>query len=157
MSLTHRGCVSNIWSMMFAGAVLRVLAERKGPKLGLIVSPGYEATLYADDPADTATVIPSLLRPEHVTSLADTAGRGEKVEVPDDLSASITDELRGAYFGLCGEIVDAGLVGQSPHPTRAPHPGTGLSDPCLSAGHGGFRREIAVGRCSGGGWNRRSR
>ncbi len=28
--LTHRGCVSNIWSMMFAGAVLRVLGERAG-------------------------------------------------------------------------------------------------------------------------------
>ena len=28
--LTHRGCVSNIWSLMFSGRVLRVLAERQG-------------------------------------------------------------------------------------------------------------------------------
>ena len=28
--LTHRGCVSNIWSLMFAGALQRVLAVQKG-------------------------------------------------------------------------------------------------------------------------------
>ncbi len=28
--LTHRGCVSNIWSMLFAGALLRSLAEQQG-------------------------------------------------------------------------------------------------------------------------------
>ena len=36
--------------------------------------------------------------------------RGEKVDVPEDLAAKIRDNLLGAYFGLCGEIVDAGLV-----------------------------------------------
>ena len=40
----------------------------------------------------------------------DVPGRGEKVEVADDLADQIRDELLGAYFGLCGEIVDAGLV-----------------------------------------------
>lgn len=39
----------------------------------------------------------------------ETPGRGEQVEVPDDIRQQVTDELRGAYFGLCGEIVDAGL------------------------------------------------
>ncbi len=40
----------------------------------------------------------------------DTPKRGEKVEVPAELRQQIEADLRGAYFGLCGEIVDAGLV-----------------------------------------------
>ena len=28
--LTHRGCVNNVWSLMFAAALQRTLAERKG-------------------------------------------------------------------------------------------------------------------------------
>jgi 3-hydroxyacyl-CoA dehydrogenase len=41
------------------------------------------------------------------------AGRDEKVEVSDAQRARIRDDLMGAYFGLCGEIVDAGLVSVS--------------------------------------------
>ncbi|MFK7738782.1 MAG: 3-hydroxyacyl-CoA dehydrogenase/enoyl-CoA hydratase family protein [Planctomycetota bacterium] len=40
----------------------------------------------------------------------DVPARGEKVDVPDDVANSVRDALMGAYFGLCGEIVDAGLV-----------------------------------------------
>jgi len=40
----------------------------------------------------------------------ETPERGEKVEVPDDVRSQITDDLRGAFFGICGEIVDAGLA-----------------------------------------------
>ncbi|MBL8752826.1 MAG: 3-hydroxyacyl-CoA dehydrogenase/enoyl-CoA hydratase family protein [Planctomycetes bacterium] len=40
----------------------------------------------------------------------DVAARGEVVEVPDALATQIRDDLLGAYFGICGEIVDAGLV-----------------------------------------------
>ena len=40
----------------------------------------------------------------------DVAGRGEKVEVPDDLRTAISEDLMGAYFGLCGEIIDADLA-----------------------------------------------
>jgi enoyl-CoA hydratase/3-hydroxyacyl-CoA dehydrogenase len=36
-------------------------------------------------------------------------GRGEKVEVSDDKRAAITDALRGAFFGICTEIVDSGI------------------------------------------------
>jgi len=39
----------------------------------------------------------------------ETAGRGEAVEVSDEIASEIADDLRGAYFGLCCEIVDAGL------------------------------------------------
>ncbi|MFG0317533.1 MAG: 3-hydroxyacyl-CoA dehydrogenase/enoyl-CoA hydratase family protein [Planctomycetota bacterium JB042] len=37
-------------------------------------------------------------------------GRKEQVEVDDATAAKVTDALRGAYFGIVGEIVDAGLV-----------------------------------------------
>lgn len=49
---------------------------------------------------------------EHVESGEpwDVPKRGEKVDVPADVEAQVTDLLRGAYFGLCGEILDAGLV-----------------------------------------------
>ncbi|MFO1076469.1 MAG: enoyl-CoA hydratase-related protein [Planctomycetota bacterium] len=40
----------------------------------------------------------------------DVPARGEQVDVPDALAAQIRDNLLGAYFGICGEIVDAGLV-----------------------------------------------
>ena len=39
----------------------------------------------------------------------DTPARGEVVDVPEPIAAQIRDGLLGAYFGLCGEIVDAGL------------------------------------------------
>ncbi len=39
----------------------------------------------------------------------DVPARGEQVEVPEPLAAQIRDALLGAYFGICGEIVDAGL------------------------------------------------
>ncbi|MCB9884496.1 MAG: 3-hydroxyacyl-CoA dehydrogenase/enoyl-CoA hydratase family protein [Planctomycetes bacterium] len=40
----------------------------------------------------------------------DVPARGEQVDVPEALAAQIRDNLLGAYFGICGEIVDAGLV-----------------------------------------------
>lgn len=36
--------------------------------------------------------------------------RGEEVEVSPELRLKLTRLLRGAYFGLCGEVLDAGLV-----------------------------------------------
>jgi enoyl-CoA hydratase/carnithine racemase len=40
----------------------------------------------------------------------DVPGRGDTVTVPDALRKQIADALTGAYFGLCGEILDADLV-----------------------------------------------
>ncbi len=40
----------------------------------------------------------------------DVPKRGEEVDVPDDLRETITRKLRGAYFGICCEIIDAGLI-----------------------------------------------
>jgi len=80
-----------------------VLAERKGPKLGLIVSPGHESDLYADDAVDTAAVMPSLIRPEHVTSLDARAGRAEIVAV---LKHLIDQGIRRVNISLAGAFPD---------------------------------------------------
>jgi enoyl-CoA hydratase/3-hydroxyacyl-CoA dehydrogenase len=40
----------------------------------------------------------------------DVPARGEQVDVPEPVAVKVRDELLGAYFGICGEIVDAGLV-----------------------------------------------
>jgi enoyl-CoA hydratase/3-hydroxyacyl-CoA dehydrogenase len=40
----------------------------------------------------------------------DTPKRGEDVEIPDDVRDLVTRRLRGAYFGLVSEVVDAGLI-----------------------------------------------
>ena len=51
--LTHRGCVSNVWSMMFAGALQRVIAIQKGlvseddvppPSAALVTTPLFHVT-----------------------------------------------------------------------------------------------------------------
>ena len=80
-----------------------VLAERKGPTLGLIVSPGHEADLYASDTAEIAAVIPSLIRAEHITSLADDAERGEIVAV---LKQLIDHGIRRVNISLKGAFPD---------------------------------------------------
>jgi len=80
-----------------------VLAERKGPKLGLIVSPGHERDLYADDRAATATVIPSLIRPEYITSLAPDADRAAIVAV---LKQLIDQGIRRVNISLAGAFPD---------------------------------------------------
>jgi len=40
----------------------------------------------------------------------DVPARGEDVEVTDEARAAITAELRGAYLGLCDEVISSGIV-----------------------------------------------
>ena len=58
-----------------------VLAERKGPKLGLIVSEGHEKDLYAADFADAKKVISVLVQPEHIIGLPKNASQAEIVAI----------------------------------------------------------------------------
>ena len=58
-----------------------VLAERKGPKLGLIVSEGHEQDLYAADPADANKVISVLVQPEDIIGLPENAGQADIVAI----------------------------------------------------------------------------
>jgi N-methylhydantoinase A/oxoprolinase/acetone carboxylase beta subunit len=80
-----------------------VLAERKGPKLGLIVSPGHEIDLYAATPAETATVVPALIRPEHVMGLSAAATRAEIVAA---LKQLIDHGIRRVNISLAGSFPD---------------------------------------------------
>ncbi|MBI4880948.1 MAG: 3-hydroxyacyl-CoA dehydrogenase/enoyl-CoA hydratase family protein [Planctomycetes bacterium] len=55
--------------------------------------------------------VPGILEEKVKSGAAwDVPARGETVDVPPDLGRLIADELRGAYFGLACEIVDAGLI-----------------------------------------------
>lgn len=40
----------------------------------------------------------------------DVAGRGEEVTLPPDREEAIADTMRGAYFGLTGQVLDAGII-----------------------------------------------
>ena len=58
-----------------------VLAERKGPKLGLVVSEGHEQDLYAADPADADKVVSVLVQPENIIGLPENAGQADVVAI----------------------------------------------------------------------------
>ncbi len=54
---------------------------------------------------------PKLLKDTLASAAAwEVPARGEVVDVPDALRDKLTRLLRGAYFGLCCEVLDAGLV-----------------------------------------------
>lgn len=58
-----------------------VLAERKGPKLGLVVSAGHERDLYAADAADAEKVISVLVQPENIIGLPENADQADVVAI----------------------------------------------------------------------------
>ncbi len=80
-----------------------VLAERKGPKLGLIVSEGHETDLYARNEAETRSVVPSLVRPEHIASLPRGANRTQIVTVVKRL---IDQGIRRINISLAGAFLN---------------------------------------------------
>lgn len=80
-----------------------VLAQRTGPKLGLLVSAGCEDTLYADDAATTAQVMPSLVRREHVAGLPPAADRATIVAL---LKRLIDQGIRRINVSLQGAFPD---------------------------------------------------
>lgn len=80
-----------------------VLAQRTGPKLGLLVSSGPETDLYASDPAHTAQVIPSGVRPDHITGLPETADRAAIIGI---LKRLIDQGIRRINVSLKGAFPD---------------------------------------------------
>jgi len=80
-----------------------VLAQRAGPKLGLLVSAGHEDDLYASDPAATAQVVPSLVRREHVAGLPPDADRATIVAL---LKRLIDQGIRRVNVSLAGAFPD---------------------------------------------------
>lgn len=93
-----------------------VLAQRAGPKLGLLVTAGYEDSLYADDPAHTATVVPSLVRREHIDGLPPDADRATVIGI---LKRLIDHGIRRINVSLEGAFPDGrreqeilGIIGE---------------------------------------------
>lgn len=80
-----------------------VLAQRTGPKLGLVVSQGHEDDLYAKDAKDLESVVPALVRREHVTSLAADATDDEIVRVVKKL---FDHGIRRVSVSLAGAFPD---------------------------------------------------
>lgn len=78
-----------------------VLAQRSGPKLGLIVSKGNEDDLYAGDNSQTEALIPSLIRREHIIGLSADADRREVATALKALFdcgiRRVSVSLRGAF------------------------------------------------------------
>lgn len=93
-----------------------VLAQRSGPKLGLLVTAGHEHDLYSSNPADTAQVIPSLVQPEHVTGLPANADRAEIVGILkrliDQGIRRISVSLKGAFPNGHRELEILRIVGE---------------------------------------------
>ena len=83
-----------------------VLAERRGPKLGLIVSDGHEADLYASSKTDIASVVPSLVRTEHIAGLSHQSDRTQVVTVVKRL---IDQGIRRINISLKGSFENSDL------------------------------------------------
>ncbi len=90
--------------------------------LGLTVGPFTAMNLTGGNPITNVgldhytTKIHSWFRPPEILKKAvadgtvwETPKRGEKVDVDPDRAGRITKALRGAFFGLCAEIVDSGV------------------------------------------------
>jgi N-methylhydantoinase A/oxoprolinase/acetone carboxylase beta subunit len=93
-----------------------VLAQRTGPKLGLLVTAGYEDSLYAKDPAHTAAVVPSLVRREHIDGLPPDADRATIIGI---LKRLIDHGIRRINVSLEGAFPDGrreqeilGIIGE---------------------------------------------
>lgn len=80
-----------------------VLATRTGPKLGLVVSKGHEDDLYARDRKDLEHVVPTLIRREHITSVADDASDEDVTRAVKKLFDS---GIRRVSISLAGAFPD---------------------------------------------------
>ena len=128
--------VDPIFEGLFAAAVLAVEAGLGSVRevdyaareaLGLAVGPFTAMNLTGGDPITahgldemhtrigpwyrTPALLADKLASDAPSAGWDVCGRGEHARIDDDVRrAAVIDALRGAYLGLCFEIVDAGLI-----------------------------------------------
>ena len=99
-------------------AARRALGLGVGPFTAMNLTGGNPITSHALDEMTTRVGpwfrTPRLMK-EAMASGApwDVPKRGEEVLLPTDREQRIADCMRGAFFGICGEIVDAGIVSLS--------------------------------------------
>jgi len=151
--LTHRGCVSNIWSMLFAAALLGALAERKGlvqagaeppVSAALITTPLFHVTanncvaqgttlaggklvhMYKWD-AGTAL---KLIEAERITALTGVPVMAREVITHPDFPTTDTSSLMSLGGG--GAQLQPDLVGKIDQAvsTARPNTGYGMTETC---------------------------
>ena len=152
--LTHRGCVSNLWSMMFNGAISATLAQRKGlvdpdgppPPIpaSLITTPLFHVTAnncaaYATTAGGGKLVLMykwdagealRLIEQEKVTAMSGVPVMAREVIAHPDFSSTDTSSLQtlgGGGAQLQPDLVDK--IDQSVATAR-PNTGYGMTETC---------------------------
>ncbi len=151
--LTHRGCVHNIWSMMFAAATLRALAVQQGlisaddkPPVGsaLVTTPLFHVTanncvahastlgggklvhMYKWDAGDAL----KLIEAERITAMTGVPVMAREVIAHPDFAATDTSSLLSLGGG--GAQLQPDLVGKIDESvaTARPSTGYGMTETC---------------------------
>ncbi len=151
--LTHRGCVSNVWSMMFAGSVLRLLGIRNGvvdpdiaPPISaaLVTTPLFHVTanncvaqgttlgggklvhMYKWDAGEALDLIES----ERITALTGVPVMAREVIAHPKFGAADTSSLQSLGGG--GAQLPPDLVGKIDQSvaTAKPSTGYGMTETC---------------------------
>ncbi|MEM9622459.1 MAG: class I adenylate-forming enzyme family protein [Pseudomonadota bacterium] len=144
--LTHRGCVSNIWSMMFAAATLRTLAVQQGlmaadeePPVGaaLVTTPLFHVTanncvahgttlgggklvhMYKWDAGDAL----QLIEQERITAMTGVPVMAREVIAHPNFASTDTSSLLSLGGG--GAQLQPDLVGKIDESVANARPGTG--------------------------------
>ena len=99
-------------------AARRALHLGVGPFTAMNLTGGNPITNHALDEM-TSRIAPWFRSPRLMKDAMNTGApwavpkRDEEVVLPPDREQRIADTMRGAYFGICGEIVDSGIVSLS--------------------------------------------
>ncbi len=151
--LTHRGCVSNLWSMIFNGAIAGLLAQRQGlvdpgvqppPPVGLITTPLFHVTAnncaaYATTMAGgklvfmykwDAGIALQLIEREKVTAMTGVPVMAREVINHPDFATTDTSSLQSLGGG--GAQLQPDLVGKIDEAvaTARPNTGYGMTETC---------------------------
>ena len=93
----------------------RALGLTVGPFLAMNLTGGNPITVKGL-PIEGEKIMPWFRAPELLVKAVETGtpwevpGRGETIEVSAEAEKAITDELQGAFLGLCDEVISSGIV-----------------------------------------------
>ena len=93
----------------------RALGLTVGPFLAMNLTGGNPITVKGL-PIEGEKIMPWFRSPDLLVKAVESgtpwevAGRGEVIEVSDEAEQAITEELQGAFLGLCDEVISSGIV-----------------------------------------------